>query len=300
MIAGDMDAHFAYDQIEHVKVGDVEYVLLPHLAAMSGEFTKEDFTPCLGASKSVLIVHGVAAGDPSLQQQDENKEIPIARWIMEMDWDYVAFGHYHKPGWVPGYRGKAAYCGSLENTVISGPDVCMSRGPVYIDLSKSGEDMLVMHPQKIRPIMDLPVIDLKDREITADELDSEIVALILGNDTDEAIVTHKVVNIPRSLYKSLTRRSFQNVNPSMLYIQTKFEQATETKQVTLTVTNDEGEEVEKVVTVDENGVEVNPEQAFQPLAKEAETMLDAMIMEGNIQASKKDEIMKLINSYLEN
>ena len=149
----------AYDDVEHVCVGNTEFVLLPHKCCIEGTFSEESLLPTSDLPHKVLVVHGVAAGDPSLKQMDEAKEVPIARWTMDMGWDYIAFGHFHRPGWIPGYEGRAAYCGSLENTVISGPDVCMERGPVFVDMSESGLDLFDMHPQPVRGIVELQKLD---------------------------------------------------------------------------------------------------------------------------------------------
>lgn len=300
-IAEDDGAHFAYNEIEHVKVGDVEYVLLPHNAACEGGFTEEDFKPRLGVEKSVLVVHGVAAGDPSLAQMDEMKEIPIAKWILDMGWDYVAFGHYHKPGWIPGYKGRAAYCGSLENTVISGPDVCHTRGPVYVDVSKEGTDKLVMHPQHIRPIVNLADIDLTGRDVNAEELDREIAEIILDADVDGCIVRNVVKNIPRSVYKTLKRRSFQAVNPEMLFIDTKFEFLTEVPQA-MNLNAPESSEVDGEAVGDEEGnpVEVYADKTFKPLPVELSEALDELIAKGNVRESRRSNVMAILNDVFEN
>lgn len=300
-IAEDEGAHFAYNDIEHVKVGDVEYVLLPHNAACAGGFTEDDFAPRLGAEKSVLVVHGVAAGDPSLAQMDEMKEIPIAKWILDMGWDYVAFGHYHKPGWIPGYKGRAAYCGSLENTVISGPDVCHTRGPVYIDVSKDGADKLVMHPQHIRPIINLPDIDLTGRDVNAEELDREIAEIILDADVDGCIVRNVVKNIPRSVYKTLKRRSFQAVNPEMLFIDTKFEFLSEVPQAVKLNVDEQTGEIAEESAADEvaQPVEVYADKTFKPLPIELSEALDDLIAKGTVRESRRANVMAILNDVFE-
>lgn len=299
-MAQDEKAHFAYNEIEHVKVGDVEYVLLPHNAAEHGGFTEEDFKPRLGAEKSVLVVHGVAAGDPSLAQQDEMKEIPIAKWLLDMPWDYIAFGHYHKPGWIPGYKGRAAYCGSLENTVISGPDVSSIRGPVYIDLSKSGEDMLVMHPQKIRRIMQLETLDFEGHDVDAEELDRLISQLILDSNVKGAIVTHTVKGIPRSVIRTMKRRSFQGVEPEVLHIKTVIEALTEVP-VAMAV-NEETGEPEPIVDPDTGEavqVDVDGAQNFKPLAQEVATAINELVASGTIRETRKDNVTKILTSVFE-
>lgn len=301
-IAEDTGVVLAYDEIVHKRVGNVEYVLLPHNAAVAGGFDEADFAPCLGAEKSVLVVHGVAAGDPSLAQQDEMKEIPIAKWIMDMDWDYVAFGHYHKPGWIPGYKGKAAYCGSLENTVISGPDVCHTRGPVYVDMSQEGTDKLEMRPQKIRPIVSLPDIDLLGRDVNAEELDREIAELILAADTDGCIVVHNVKNVPRSVIRTMKRRNFQAVNPEMLYIKTTITALAETPSAMKL--NDENVPVGAVETPlaegeDGDVVEVPAEKNFQPLSQEISSALATLVANGNIRESRAVAVKKILDGVFE-
>lgn len=290
----------AYDSIEHVRIGDVEYVLLPHISCMKGGFTEEELKPETDAPYCVLVVHGVAAGDPSLQQMDEMKEIPIAKWILDMDWDYIAFGHYHKPGWIPGYAGKAAYCGSLENTVISGPDVAMRRGAVIVDLEKEGDGKYDMHVRRPRNIVQLPDIDLKDADVNAEELDQMICELILDADVDGAIVLHAVKNINRSLYKSLSRRNFQAVNPEMLYIKTSWEFAREAAASMRTVV-EPGTPMSSAEEEEGEGAESagkGAADAFLPLAQEVDEALDALIADGTIRGAKKDEIKDIIANLL--
>lgn len=299
-IALDAGATFAYSEIEHVKAGDIEYVLLPHNACEKGGFTEKDLEPRLGASKSVLVVHGVAAGDPSLKQMDEMKEIPISKWILDMPWDYVAFGHYHKPGWIPGYKGKAAYCGSLENTVISGPDVSMTRGPVYVDLRKDGTDKLIMHPQRIRNIVNMPTLDLAGDDVTGEEIEQMIVDLIHDYGEDGAIVLHTVKNVAKQVLKNM-RRNYQSVNPNILFLKTTFEALSEVPQPILTEVNEETGEVEPVL--DENGntiaVEVDASQTFKPLAKELELGLDELIANGTIHGNRREDVKHILDEVFE-
>ena len=290
-IARDPGVHLAYDTIEHVRVGNIEYVLLPHLCLLAGGFTREDLAPQTDAQYSVLIVHGIAAGDATFSQLDEMKEASVAQWVMDMDWNYIAFGHYHKPGWIPGYEGKAAYCGSLENTVISGPDVCHRRGPVYVDLSADGNDRFVMHPQPIRRIVQLPDIDVADTDVNAEELDAMICERILDADVDGAIVLHTVRNIPRSVIKSMNRRSFQAVNPEMLYIKTKLEPLAEAPAAVKMNRHDDDE--------DDEIVGKSAEDAFKPLATEISETIDLLCSNGTIRESQKDEVAKIIAAFLD-
>lgn len=221
--ADDPHVVMSYDTIDHAVVGDVEYVLLPDALGTSGRFGADALEPVSDAPHRVLVVHGVAAGDPTLAQMDEARNPPISRWIMSMGWDYVAFGHYHHPGWVPGYEGVAAYSGSLENTVVSGKDVCMRRGPVYVDVTMAGRDKYDMHPIDIRPIVELPRIDATD--MTATDVDEAVEREIRDNPQRGAVVRVVVRNVARSVLKSLPRRNFTAYDESALSVQVKFEVA---------------------------------------------------------------------------
>ena len=281
----------AYDTIEHAVCGDVEYVLLPHIVCVNGGFTEEELSPVSDSPYKVLVVHGVAAGDPSLHQIDEAKDIPISKWILDMDWDYIAFGHYHKPGWVPFYRGKAAYCGSLENTVISGPDVVMERGPVFVDLSEEPTQRMRMHIRRPREIVELADIDLKDKELNAEEVEQLIEELVLDAQADGCIVRHTVKNVPRSLYKAMSQRNFQHVNPEMLYIKTSYEFATEEAQKT---------KMNRGEIVDEETGEVSTkgaEDAFLPLSREIDEAIERLVADGAIRSEMQDKVKDLLNNY---
>ena len=283
----------AYNSIVHTVCGDIEYVLLPHIVCVNGGFTEDDLAPVSDSPYRVLVVHGVAAGDPSLHQMDEAKDIPIAKWILDMDWDYIAFGHYHKPGWVPFYRGKAAYCGSLENTVISGPDVVMERGPVFVDMAAGVKDRMRMHIRRPREIIELPDIDLKGKELNAEELELLIEELVADAEADGCIVRHAVKNIPRSLYKAMSQRSFQHVNPEMLYIKTSYEFATEDSQRTRMnkADNQEGEP-----EAGEGGK--GAEDAFMPLSREIDEALERLVADGTIRSEMQGKVKDLLANYI--
>lgn len=301
-IAEDKNVHLAYDTIEHVVVGDVEYVLLPHTPLASGaKLDLDALKPSTDAKYKVLVVHGVAEGDPAFRQMDEMKEVSIAPWIMEEDWDYVAFGHFHKPGWIPNYEGKAAYCGSLENTVISGPDVSKTRGPVYVDVTKKGKSKITMHPQPIRQIITLPDLDVNGTDINAAELDKMIEELIQSNDLDDAIVLHTVKNVAKTVLRALTRRSWQAVNPKMLYIRTKFEAAKENAGYIVQKTDEDGNVIEEVVDENGNIVEdiIDPSEGFKPLSVEVYNKMEDLIKSGIIQEARKDAVKNILTSLMD-
>lgn len=300
-MAGDGGVTLAYDEVAHVGVGDVEYVLLPHRPCIDASFSQEDLEPSLGLPRSVLVVHGVAAGDPALRQMDEAREVPIAAWVLDMGWDYVAFGHFHKPGWIPGREGKASYCGSLENTVISGPDVCMERGPVYIDLSVNGEVTRVMHPLPIRRIVTLPAVEVggDGGPSTPEEIDEAVARAIREGDTGGAIVRIEVRGIPRQTYRALPRRSFASEDPTALTIRIDwtFADALGRPPAALAAPNEGGEgDAEAPVDADLDGDAMTGH--LLPLDSEAELMLDRMVADGRVPADRRDDILARIAGYM--
>lgn len=215
--------HLAYDEVERIVVGEVEYVLLPHICLLSGDFTKEDIEPRNTAAKTVLVVHGVAEGDPSLSQQDEEREAPIASWVLNLPFDYIAFGHYHSRGWVPNYKGKALYCGSLENTVVSGPDVKHEKGPVYVDMSAKGVNRCRFVNSPIRKIIELPRIDAEKKELdTPEKTVAAIEKALQDCDSSGAIIKQAVVNAAKSVYAALPQRNFSYALPDALYVSVQF------------------------------------------------------------------------------
>ena len=302
VFSNDEGTTLAYDDIEHRRVGDIEYVLLPHLRCLNGDFEEKDLAPTTDAGYAVLIVHGVAAGDPSLSQMDEVKEIPIAPWILDMGWDYIAFGHYHKPGWIHGREGKAAYSGSLENTVISGPDVCMRRGPVRVDMSKPATERFDMLEQSVRDIVVLPDIDVTGSEVNAEELDNQICELLLDSNIDGAIVRHTVRGVTRALLKSMSRRSFASVAPSALYIKTNFETVPEVEYervADLAEKSEDGTADIGGVPADEGAPDDERGGAFRTLDGEVDLVVDQMTAKGVIAEHKAEQVRELLHQLLQ-
>lgn len=300
VFAGNDLVTLAYDSIVRVTVGGIEYVLLPHRVCLDGGFAEDDIRPSGDAAHSVLVVHGVAAGDPSLRQMDEAKEIPIAKWILDLGWDYVAFGHYHKPGWIPGYEGKASYSGSLENTVISGPDVCRTRGPLMVDMRKRGTDgFRTMLPIAIRPIVSLPDITCLTADDdgasapSATDLDGRIADAIEGNAVHGAIVLLRVRRIPRVTYKALPRRNWQSCDETALFVRVSFDFA-ETADVQVPdVQPDDGDETEDGGQRQDVGI-----AAIRPLAVEAEASVDRLVADGTIPQRLRDTVMSELRQLL--
>lgn len=299
VFAGNRLVTLSYDRIVRVVVGDIEYVLLPHRVCLDGGFGEDDVRPSGDAPHSVLLVHGVAAGDPSLRQMDEAKEIPIAKWILDIGWDYVAFGHYHKPGWIPGYDGRASYSGSLENTVISGPDVCTMRGPMVVDMRKRGTDgFRVMSPIAIRPIVSLPDItclpDSGDGSSapSATALDEQIADAVGGNPVHGAIVLLKVRRVPRVTYKALPRRNWQACDETALFVRVSFDFAEEGD-----ATPQEAGQGDDADGTDDGKQDAGI-AAIRPLPVEAEAAVDRLIANGTIPKRLRDAVMSEMRQLL--
>ena len=296
-IVGDDHVVLAYDEIKKVIVEDTEYVLLPHKVCL-GEFSTDDLRPSGTVSHSVLVVHGVAAGDPSLEQHDETKEIPIKRSVLDMGWDYVAFGHYHKPGWIPGYEGRAAYCGSLENTVISGNDVCHRRGPVYVKLG-DGLPSIDMHPQKIRKITvldDIDFDDLDDKSVNG--VESAVYKALNKPELDGAIVNLHIKGLPYAINKMLPNRSFASVNSKILHVKVKIDLKQESSRNVDVYTNEVAtDNNESNIAVTESCT--SEDTSLLPLSREMSNMLDELISLGTIRPELRQQVLDILNDELE-
>ncbi|RAP50810.1 MAG: hypothetical protein BZ138_06295 [Methanosphaera sp. rholeuAM270] len=182
----------------------------------------------------------------------------------------------------------------------------MTRGPVFVDMRKSGEALYDMHPQPIRNIVELADIDVAQLgEVSAEELEQAIDELIVNADIDGAIVRHTVKNVPQSLYKSLTRRSFQSSAPDALFIKTNWEIARESDigasmpKVTETVIEvdpETGEEREVVVEVESAA---SAESSFKPLTSELADAIEVLVSENVIQEARKQQVSDIVTGMLQ-
>ena len=266
VFAGNRLVTLAYDRIVRVTVGDIEYVLLPHRVCLDGGFGEDDIRPSGDAPHSVLLVHGVAAGDPSLRQMDEAKEIPIAKWILDLGWDYVAFGHYHKPGWIPGYDGGT-------------------------------DGFRVMSPITIRPIVNLPDITCLHADgdgasaPSATALDEQIADAISGNPVHGAIVLLRVRRVPRVTYKALPRRNWQACDETALFVRVSFDFAEDGDVVPQATGQDDAD-------AGEDGQQDTGIAAIRPLPVEAEAAVDRLIADGTIPQRLRDAVMSEMRQLL--
>ncbi|HVP07328.1 MAG TPA: metallophosphoesterase, partial [Candidatus Acidoferrum sp.] len=81
-------------ELEVIEIGDVRFLALPH--CLTTEILKRELSRCRPErrnGRSVLILHGVAAGMPEFSMADlGEQELPLA--VME-PFDYTALGHFH-------------------------------------------------------------------------------------------------------------------------------------------------------------------------------------------------------------
>ena len=312
---------FAYESVVRKVIGDTEFVLLPHMPmALSSGCGKEDIAPDPSAGKHVLVVHGVAAGDPALRQMDEAKEMPVAADLLRLGWDYVAFGHFHKPGRIPVAGTNAWYCGSLENTVVSGPDVCMRRGPVLVDTDLPAEDgkRFAMHQLPIRPIMSAASVDALGGGMAPDDIVSAMEASIraLGN-TEDAIINISVDDITPAQIRAMPPFDSARAFPDALAVNIRMNRHEETEEAAggpavekKTITDEETGE-EREVFVDSEGVEHETlEEALSTarhgirargistLANEADAVIKDMVESSAIREELVEDVKRHVHDFI--
>lgn len=152
---------------------------------------------------NILTSHGVV-GNSELYQQCVGREYPVDKDVLLRGWDYVAMGHFHKPGPVAvGGLTEANtpiwYAGSTENCGFSDlRDGVGGRG--YLRVSVESGKVPEVHKEDlpIRQMFHLPPVD-------ADGLGPEDLTDVLEQrlgeaDLPQAVVDQKVLNVPRSVW----------------------------------------------------------------------------------------------------
>jgi DNA repair exonuclease SbcCD nuclease subunit len=165
-----------------------------------------DITPAEGWL-NLLVAHGVAGGS-DLYRRVQGREYTIPTDLLGRAWDYVALGHWHRPGpiGVSGKRvtgGRVWYAGSTENMgfgdVIDNDDV---RGWNAVTLHPGDLPTVERRPIPIRTMYRLGVVD------GAGATPADIEAALLGRvqaaaqrgQLADAVVGQRVRNVPREVW----------------------------------------------------------------------------------------------------
>lgn len=234
--------HLVYrNQYELLKLDQVAIHAIPHCLDQE-DFSKEVAkVKIVGGPPSadggqnstfnILMLHGVVAGIPEFSMGElAEQEIPSS--YLEMPFDYVALGHYHRYCEV---EPKVYYAGSTER--LSMAELGQEKGFVEVEIETS----TVHSPQSIetspstinvkfhqvsaREMIELPFVEAQD--LDQEQVLQEIEKRTEAADIAEKIVRLKVKNIPEHIYNSLDFRKVAELKSRAFHFDLRFEKKEE-------------------------------------------------------------------------
>lgn len=212
--------HLVYrNQYELVKLDSVAIHAIPHCLDQedfSREVAKVDTDGGQKIDFNILMLHGVVAGIPEFSMGElAEQEIPSS--YLEMPFDYVALGHYHRHCQV---SSKAYYAGSTER--LSMAELGQEKGFMEVNLDTRE---IKFHPVPTRGMVELPSISATD--LNQEEMLGEIQRRIQADDITEKIVRLKVRSIPEHIYNSLDFRRIGELKSKAFHFDLRFEKREE-------------------------------------------------------------------------
>ncbi|PLS68484.1 MAG: DNA repair exonuclease [Cyanobacteria bacterium M5B4] len=191
-------------QAEVLMAGDIRVACLPHNSLLEADHL--DLRPDREAKYNVLMLHGTVDGN--LVNDAGGANVPAD--FLEMDWDYVACGHFH------GFRHMGRfiyYAGAIERTSNDiWKEAEEEKGFIEFDLEHK---KAIFHPLPTRKTIDLPTIDAANK--TIEVLDKLIADNVKQTDITDAIVRQQVINLPKSLQNQLDYRQIRTFQAMALH-----------------------------------------------------------------------------------
>lgn len=178
---------------------DVVVSCLPHNQLRVVDF---DVVSPVAGKINILTSHGVAGGS-SLYMQSLGREYPVPTDVLARDWDYVALGHWHKPGPImltPGATGsKVWYAGSTENMGYGDARVeGEGRGWLDVNVVPGKLPEVTRKLIRIREMIRLGVVDAKQKDHK--DIVNECVDRIRAADISGSIVSQTIVNVDKDIW----------------------------------------------------------------------------------------------------
>ena len=224
------------NQYELIKLGSSNIHAIPHC------LNQEDFTQEIkkidisggrrttdgGQEFNILMLHGVVAGIPEFSMGElAEQEIPSS--YLEMPFDYVALGHFHRFCQV---HPKVYYAGSTERLSLA--ELGQEKGLVEVEIKTSADRRpstvaphspptlnVKFHSITTREMIELPSLD--SRNLDQEQVIQEIENRIQTEDIEEKIVRLKVRNIPEHIYNSMDFRKIAELKSKAFHFDLKFE-----------------------------------------------------------------------------
>lgn len=234
--------HLVYrNQYESIKLNRVIIHAIPHclnqedfgreMAKIKIVHSPQSMVHSQNRGFNILMLHGVVAGIPEFSMGElAEQEIPSS--YLEMPFDYVALGHYHRFCEI---SPRVYYAGSTER--LSMAELGQEKGFVEIQINPDSEEgppstvrrppqiTITFHKVPAREMIELPVIDA--RNLDQEQVLREIENRIQVNDISEKIVRLKLKDIPEHIYKSLDFREIAELKSKAFHFDLRFERKEE-------------------------------------------------------------------------
>jgi exonuclease SbcD len=222
--------HLVYrNQYELIELDKAAIHAIPHCLnqedfsreAAKVEIKVDHRTPDGGRNRTynILMLHGVVAGIPEFSMGElAEQEFPSS--YLEMPFDYVALGHYHRFCQV---SPRVYYAGSTERLSMS--ELGQEKG--FVEVNQETKKVK-FHPVPAREMIELFPIEAK--ELNQEQVIQEMERRIGTEDIGEKIVRLKVRNIQEHIYNSLDFHRIGELKSKAFHFDLKFER--EEKEVT--------------------------------------------------------------------
>lgn len=171
---------------------------------------------------NILTSHGVVGGS-ELYKRSQGREYAIPIDVLLRDWDYVALGHYHKPGPVAvgGLKESSSYiyyAGSTENCGFSDlRDGVDGRGYLQVKVTAGELPEVNKVDLPIRAMFRLPVID--GAGLTYEQLTEELKRNARDAKLTGAVVDQKVINVHRDTWSLVDVAAARNTATDAMWYQ---------------------------------------------------------------------------------
>jgi len=181
---------------------------LPHDQLKTVDF---DLVKPVEGRQNILVAHGVAGGS-ELYRRSLGREYPIVTDVLVRDWDYVALGHWHKPGPVPiisgvgaggkgedGQIGRIWYAGSTESMGFRDlREESGGRGWLSVKIESNKMPEVERRILPTRLMLRLPVIEAEG--MVPDRIAQLLVERLRGEAISGAVVSQVVTGVTREVW----------------------------------------------------------------------------------------------------
>ncbi|MFH0703009.1 MAG: exonuclease SbcCD subunit D [bacterium] len=227
------------EHIESVPLGnlDASVLCVPYSGLSSLE--KYNLKPDKSFKYNILAIHGTYQNIDKLAGYKESTIIKDSD-IYEAEWNYIAFGHYHK---FTRLAPNAYYSGAIERTTTNiWQEADDPKGFIEFDFDEKDEKKYTFHSlESPRPVTDIKKINAKD--LTAEEINQKIIQETSKiNNLDKSIVRLTFDNVDSIALREIDYKKIREFKKTAVYFKVNFIK----KDISVTLNkNENGEIIEK-------------------------------------------------------